>query len=369
MKVALICLTSSQNAISDSFMDYSECLVNDGEIFFIGTQFSLSKSVLESRRFLRVDYPRNFFAALQIVSILIKIRKYINKNDIKRIFVYSTLPVNGLISYVSGPGVDVQLWLHDPKPHSGENPLSLLIRLIDVLLLKIFGKVSRIWLGARRLKQQVNETFLNNIPLTVLPLPYINRIVATPISEVPVSNRQGLIFFGRIEKYKGLPRLIRVLVKFSDEFNTKPLIRIIGKGDISSSLIEDLKRAGYQVDLQNKYVTNAHLASEIAKSSVAVFPYVDATATQAIQTAGALGCKVVATDVGALSEFVLPIGGYVVDPRSDVDLISNIVKALNDEIQPALISRAYKEAFDVSGFSRQLADGLARDLRVEVCDE
>ena len=107
---------------------------------------------------------------------------------------------------------------------------------------------------------------------------------------------RDILFFGRLEPYKGLDVLleaVRIL-----RLRGRPVtVTIAGPGKLALPAVEG-------VTVENRFVTDRELAELVAASRIVVMPYRDATGSQVPQTAFVYGTPVVATSVGCLPEYV-----------------------------------------------------------------
>ena len=87
-------------------------------------------------------------------------------------------------------------------------------------------------------------------------------------------NRNKSIFFGRIEKYKGIEVLVKSF-EIAKQVNPELSLSIVGRGTIDSQLKTKISELGIQ--LINRWVSEAELADLIADCGVAVMPYLSAT--------------------------------------------------------------------------------------------
>jgi glycosyltransferase involved in cell wall biosynthesis len=252
---------------------------------------------------------------------------------------------------------DVRLhyWLHDPIAHSGER---LILRVGRSIAEKAFSLrmshsakviLSSVYLRGLLLSRKPNVAKKAH----VVPFGYIKNLVTifpSAISEI------DFIFFGRIEKYKGL----QVLVAALRNWNGRPIkVLICGTGP------EDLKLDGMpecvSVIRMAEFVSAEKLRELIAKSRVAIFPYLDATGTQALQTAGANGCLIVATDVGSFPEILAEVQGdyaWMVAPKDIRALSTAMHTALNSLAAREEVAQAFRKAFDPRLAAHMLLDAL-----------
>ncbi len=122
-----------------------------------------------------------------------------------------------------------------------------------------------------------------------------------------------VLFFGRIEAYKGLEYLIDAIAEVSRRIPTVKLI-IAGGGDLGP--YRDKLTDTDHFEVHNHFIPDAEVAGFFQRATIVVLPYVECTQTGVIPVAYAFRKPVVATEVGSVPELV-DIGrtGLMVPPR------------------------------------------------------
>lgn len=158
-------------------------------------------------------------------------------------------------------------------------------------------------------------------------------------------NNGTLLFFGRIEAYKGLRYLIeavRLLKK--DGVDVKVIIAGTGS-DLACHRQEVLTEPSFE--LLDRYIDKEEIADLFARADIAVMPYIDATQSGVAAIALNYRCPVIATDVGSLAEMVRDgSNGVLVPPRNP--------EALADAIRSIAFDR--KKLANMSAHAAALAD-------------
>ena len=107
-----------------------------------------------------------------------------------------------------------------------------------------------------------------------------------------------VLFVGRIKKYKGIPTLLSAWQGLDHNGYT---LRICGEGNLPQvNSLEGL-------EINNRWLTEIELHSEISRAEIIVFPYLEASQSGLIPMAISKGKKIVVTPVGGLTE---QIGNY-----------------------------------------------------------
>lgn len=152
---------------------------------------------------------------------------------------------------------------------------------------------------------------------------------AGPIdSEAVAERRRRFLFFGRIDRYKGLDVLVKAFgsAKLEDpDIN----LEIVGRGRIGVGLRRDIERHG--IGLTNRWVSEEEGAAAVARCGVIVLPYTSATQSGVAAAALANGIPCIATSVGALPEQVLDgRNGLIVPPRDPSALRAAMLRIASD---------------------------------------
>ena len=139
-----------------------------------------------------------------------------------------------------------------------------------------------------------------------------------------------VLFFGRVEYYKGLDILVECAKNMPD-------VKFVIAGRGSLERLYGLSKLPNNCIRIDTYVPDKELASLIMRSKIIVLPYKDATGTQTIQTAFYYGKPVVATKVGCFPE-------YIYDGEDGILIQPNDVAALKNAINEILSSSTKREA-------------------------
>ena len=144
-----------------------------------------------------------------------------------------------------------------------------------------------------------------------------------------------LLFFGLIKPYKGLDVLLKAFRLLLDR---KPELRLIIAGDVygdSSPYLELIRslRLGDHVETHFRYIGDAEISSFFRQSDLCILPYKTATQSGVIATSYCFDVPVIASDVGGLSEYILPgKTGFLVRSEDPSALAETIFKALDREL-------------------------------------
>jgi glycosyltransferase involved in cell wall biosynthesis len=192
---------------------------------------------------------------------------------------------------------------------------------------KIFAKKSDLVIAHSNFIKNGIEKYLKNKKIIVLHLGIYERICYVK-EKFNLSGPINILFFGRIEEYKGLDILVKAFeilkIKNLDIFLT-----IAGRGQISESLLSKIKL--FNINLKNYWLSNEELCDLLNEADVLIAPYKQATQSGIVITALTYGVPIIATDIGANSEFIEDgKDGFLVNPNDSNELANKIELIYNN---------------------------------------
>lgn len=234
------------------------------------------------------------------------------------------------------------LTIHDPRPHPGHPaprcPRSWVQERLrnraDLLL--VHGD----WLRDR-VRELMPGARVAAVPLgiTMRPRPFSRP--ADP----------AVLFFGRLERYKGLDVLLSAM---ETVWERSPAVRLIigGTGPEESIVPRDTR-----ITLASRYIPEAEVDSLFAQASVLALPYREASQSGPGGRALARGVPLIVSDAGALPELV-PDPSFVV-PRGDSEALASAILAWINH-GPELRNRVHEFAASTQSWPRVARSTLAR---------
>ncbi|MDW5562356.1 MAG: glycosyltransferase family 4 protein [Methanomassiliicoccus sp.] len=144
----------------------------------------------------------------------------------------------------------------------------------------------------------------------------------------PVAEEEAILFFGRIEEYKGLEFLLEAMVEVGKRYPDVKLI-IAGSGDLSK--YDDLLRRQTNLEVHNRYIADQEVPSFFQRAKLVVLPYLEVTQSGVIPIAYSFRKPVVATDVGSIPEVVDDGATGVIVPPADARGLASAITALLDD--------------------------------------
>lgn len=252
-------------------------------------------------------------------------------------------------------GVPVIHTLHDLDPHTGVR-FGPLIRLWNRL---IIASGCHLLVHGRRYRDQLLAAGIPAERVTCTPLLHGFLSADRPWPpEIPDSGLRSfghstvtVIFFGRIEAYKGVETLLAAWPALSvpDAQAVSAHQRSGKSGESASETVPQLIIAGPvardvtlpplppEVELRDRRIPDAEADALFRSASLLVLPYRDATQSALIAAAYAYGVPVIVTATGALPEYVADgETGWIVPPADPVSLAAALRAAL---AAPARLAR------------------------------
>jgi alpha-maltose-1-phosphate synthase len=138
-----------------------------------------------------------------------------------------------------------------------------------------------------------------------------------------------VLFFGRIQDYKGLKYLIEASPLISKVIKDVKFV-VAGEGNVSpyKTQVKEPNRFSFL----NYYLSNDETADIFRKSSVVVLPYIEASQSGVLQIAYAFRKPVVATSVGSNPEYVTDnLTGSLIEPANPKALANSVIALLYDD--------------------------------------
>jgi len=150
-----------------------------------------------------------------------------------------------------------------------------------------------------------------------------------------------VLFYGRIELYKGVQYLIEAFNKYLFLNNNIKLI-IAGKGDLNC------KVNSKNIKIINKHLTDQEIVDLHKKSHVTICPYTSASQSGVVISSFLFLKPVIATNVGGFSEYIKHnLTGFIIEPNSSESIANAIILLSNDkEKYKEMQENIYKIYFD-----------------------
>ncbi len=319
--------------IYPEFMQYSDCLNLDHT--YILNRVSRNKISVS-----------NIISYLSLILFLLK-----HKSDA----IYTTI-----IYHV----IDWPLYLfskktysafHDPIPHSSTNVtknFQMYQRQIDkvkkCVIFNSFTKDEFI----HKFKIGNDKVYISQIGL--------NDLISKFKSENNIGHSKPyILFWGRIEPYKGIEYLLEAMIQVHKKYPNLNLV-VAGRGKIyfDDKPYKDLD----YINFDNRFLSLTELANLIDGCKYVVCPYKDATQSGVITTAFAFNKPVIGTNVGAIPEYVKDGQlGIIIPPCNSKALASVIEKIESDSLLYAYLTKNIEDYYQQNdGNWKNISDNLIK---------
>jgi alpha-maltose-1-phosphate synthase len=163
------------------------------------------------------------------------------------------------------------------------------------------------------------------------------------------------LFFGRMEKYRGLDNLLLTGRILKD---TIPGIRILvaGRGSELDKYKSEMEATGV-FEIHDSFIPNKDVHKFFRRASLLLLPYHEASQSGVVLMGLTFGVPIVATAVGSIPEIIVDgLHGRVV-PEGDINCIANAIRELlYDEHRLAQMGSACQQLADSLSFERLAVD-------------
>lgn len=255
--------------------------------------------------------------------------------------------------------------IHDVNPHPQKKTVykELSERIRKHLARRSYKKAQSIILLSKNSYQLFNEQYKKLADKAMIfPLgAHVMPAISTMPSELrPYGNIDGFaLFFGRIDEYKGVDRLVKAQEKnCRDSMYSLPVV-IAGK---------NLSNEEYKTSDENKticllrFISDGEMIWLFEHCGVVVLPYYEASQSGVLPIAYKYGKPVIASNINGLRELVAEDKtGYVFD---DIPQLSNLLKdySVNKSSSPDLeICDFYKKTYDWERNMKNLLEKVAKE--------
>jgi glycosyltransferase involved in cell wall biosynthesis len=221
--------------------------------------------------------------------------------------------------------------VHDPVPHPGL--MGIVYRLLEDISIR---QATRVLLFSQIFVKELKKRGVRTERIDILPLAGLQYEQEYPQNQPKERQSESsmpcLLYFGRIEKYKGLEILLKSFQEISREMPVK--LQIVGAGSLRPyrSLLKGLSN----VEIINRWVEDSEIASYFEQATAVVLPYTSASQSGVIQVAAGYGLPVISTRVGGIPE-------QIEDGRTGLLVEPNSIEGLTEAIRQLLTTNSLAE--------------------------
>jgi glycosyltransferase involved in cell wall biosynthesis len=227
----------------------------------------------------------------------------------------------------------IVLTLHDTHQHVGLKFIDQIDYTISRALIMFFSK--KIFVHGEQAKNELNHKE-KVVVVHHGDFSFFTKLDTKNIEEEP----NTVLFFGRIEDYKGLEYLIPAIATVSLEIDTIKCI-IAGRGDFSKYQTMLSNREHFEI--HNDFIPDDQIPVLFKRAKIIVLPYVEGTQSGIIPIAYAFKKPVIITSVGSIPEVVdQGITGIIIPPKDSKAISDAIIYLLrNENVRKEMGERAY----------------------------
>ena len=233
--------------------------------------------------------------------------------------------------------------LHDLDPHHGTR-YGALLKVWNRLIIRsahhilVHGQTYR----DRLLASGVSPGRVTYTPLLHL---FVGNAQSPPLSVPPdsVEYQQWALFFGRLERYKGVEYLLTACEMMNGS-GAEPVLVLAGPGNPADSWAGPLPK---RLELRNRLIPDEEAIDLFRRCGLVVLPYIDATQSALIAAAYYFRKPVIVTRTGALPEYVKDgETGYIIEPGYPAALARRLDDMLSDPARLARMGAAGRAWYD-----------------------
>ena len=231
--------------------------------------------------------------------------------------------------------------LHDMDPHVGVR-FGRLIRIWNRLIL---DSASHILVHGYLYRDRLLAIGLPAERVTVTPLLHLFLSYSgfAALGDAAVHYEPWSLFFGRLERYKGVADLLTAESMLPIEEQGKRLV-LAGPGSPAGVNLDTVPP---RVEVRNRLIQDAEAVELFQRCGLLVLPYLDATQSALVAAAYYFNKPVIVTRTGALPEYVQEAEtGWVVSPGDPVALAGCLAEALADPARLQRMGKAGRAWYD-----------------------
>jgi len=215
-------------------------------------------------------------------------------------------------------GIPVVVTLHDPVPHPG----NIIERLNSIVRRPVLALAQAVHIFSSQHLEQTRKLAAHAQLAVIAHGSLAQRFLRHQKLGVP--REELVLFFGRIQRYKGIDILLRSM--WALPATTR--LAVAGPGVLDTEAQQMIVALGDRVEVHNRYLSDAEVAALLQRSSVVVLPYRHATQSSVPAIAAAFGRPVVASGLGHFVEEVPQLGGTLVPPDDPAALAAALRKVI-----------------------------------------
>ena len=221
--------------------------------------------------------------------------------------------------------------VHDASAHPSNSVLfRIKERIKQPIITKAFNSVSKLLLMSENTKNtflEKNKKYSNRV--IVLPLgAHVPNCIEMKPKEIIKSDLRFILFFGRIDKYKGIENLLDAFLRIYRDCNSYYLI-IAGSGTFTKTeknKISQLRDLGANVIIINRFISDSEMLWLFKECQFICLPYIEASQSGVLPIAYYYAKPALVSNIPGLTQFVQNgINGFIFNSVED---LSNKIRLL-----------------------------------------
>ncbi len=228
---------------------------------------------------------------------------------------------------MKGSGIPLVHTIHDLDPHEGMR-LGTLLTLWNRAVLRTADKVL---VHGRQYRQRLIAMGMPSERVVYAPLLHLflsHEVSSSLVDDCAVTYEPFVLFFGRLEKYKGVEHLLTAFAQIEREQPDSFRLVLAGPGKLQKVWAGHLPTG---VELRQGLIEDEEALDLFRRCSLVVLPYIDATQSALVGAAYYFQKPVLVARSGALAEYVDEgQTGFVVEPGHPASLARKLMDGVAD---------------------------------------
>lgn len=222
------------------------------------------------------------------------------------IFVEDSILMQQLNRILNQHAVKTAMVVHDVQHHPYRK-MGIRRVLVDVIRRQMMRNTTKhidkiILLSANSEEAFRREYRAENTVVFRLPAHVPNVLPQKPL-EIENEEKNFLLFFGRIDKYKGIDTLCRAYSALTEEYKAETGLVIAGNGQLSEEESQLVQSESYITPII-RFISDEEMVWLFQKAVAVVLPYIEASQSGVLPIAYKFGKPVIISDLRGLTENV-----------------------------------------------------------------
>lgn len=299
----------------------------------------------------RIDIPKEYCKntirykkqkdILGITPAIFDVAKQISQMKPDRVFLTDDSMYSIQIVRRLPKNINVAMTMHDVTSHPAR--ISLKRKILRFISTKIYRKIAFKRVNSLIVLSENSKKRLENLyphiasKVIVVKLGAHPPLIETEIIPSELENNDKhkfILFFGRIQKYKGISRAIKAFVEVKDKNDYK--LVIAGTGTFSqeeNSMIKD----NDSIVAVNRFIEDGEMVWLLKNAEFVVLPYIEASQSGVIPLSFHYGTPVIASNIDGIREFINENTGLLFDTEEELKTV------FDDICSGSLSAKEYSE--------------------------